>query len=85
MCGMHFPTNLHKMHKNEKYHKFPYISFIYLLQPSPTEVHHIPMTEMLVNRMQWKSKQKNMVKYQGVMCLLYKKQRRETGVKGQRD
>ena len=43
------------------------------------------MTEMLVNRMQWKSKHKNMVKYQGVMRLLYKKQRRETGVKGQRD
>ena len=26
-----FPTNLRKMCKNEKYRKFPYISFIYLL------------------------------------------------------
>ena len=43
------------------------------------------MTEILINRMQWKSKHKNMGKYQGVMHLLYIKQRQETGVKGQRD
>ena len=50
------------MHKNKKYHKFPYISIIHLLQPSPTKVCHVPMTEILVKRMQWKSKHKNMGK-----------------------
>ena len=61
------------------------ISFIYPLQPSPTKVCHVPMMEMLVNGMQWKSKHKNMVNYQGASHLLYKKQRQETGVKDQRD
>ena len=50
--------------------KFPYISFIHLLQPSPTKVRHVPMTEMLVNGMQWKSKHKYIVKYK--MICLYK-------------
>ena len=44
--------------------KFPNISFIHPLQPSPTKVHHVPMMETLVNGMQWKSKQKNIVKYE---------------------
>ena len=64
---------------------FPYISFIYPLQPSPTKVRHVPMTEMLVNGMQWKSKDKDMVNYQEDIRLLYEKQRQEIGVKGQRD
>ena len=64
---------------------FPYISFIYLLQTSPTKVHHVPMMEMLVNGMQWKLKHRNMVNYQEDIRLLYKKQCQETGVKGQRD
>ena len=42
---------------------FLYISFIYLLQPSPTKVRHVPMTEMLVNGIQWKSKHRLIVKF----------------------
>ena len=41
------------------------------------------MMEMLVSRMQWKSKHKSMVNYQGVMRLLQNKRKHETGVKGQ--
>ena len=51
--------------------KFPYISFIHLLQPSPTKVRHVPMTEILVNGMQWKSKHKNIVKYE-MICIYLK-------------